>query len=321
MLAADRAGSRGLTPRCRADLAGAFIIRAGQGLDRAAAVLAGTPPEQRWATLALLARFGPRPGTPAHVEWGHRASPVTPGLPDPASLNAITGVWSKLVGRSAAKRAAIVAECIRNHAGTGAEWTSVPLLAFPLGAGFRGASDAEAHLVGDPVAIAGTVAALTRETDRDASLARGAAVLGLTGSTLHDLARIAHEVHVTAFRNERRAVEQQAYEDGERVLAAERARLPRGRSPRPPPSSTELRRWILSAPLDLLRELARAARGPAGPLTLRAAMQQAGLAFPDPAGTIGQTVAWYLEERAPALLDMPTFLVRADGMVHQHAPR
>lgn len=331
VLARDRAVSRRLSPRARAEMAGQLIRQpaaraagrsggprlTGREHERAAAVLAGAPPAQRWATMAILASLAPRPGSPAYREWSRRASPATPGLPDPDTLRAVAAVWSKLVGKSAPERGAIVAECIHEHAASNTDWASIPLLAFALGAGFSSASEDGAQLAGDPVAIAGTTAALSRAMQGDASLTGAAASTGITAETLEDLIRTAHERHVDDLRDERRAVEKEAAEVTERVLAANRARLPRGRSPRPPPSSDELRRWVLAAPIALLTEVVRAAAGPAGPLTLRAAMREAGLAFPDPAGTIGQTVAWYLEERAPALLDMPTFLVRGEGMIPQ----
>jgi hypothetical protein len=67
--------------------------------------------------------------------------------------------------------------------------------------------------------------------------------------------------------------------------------------------------------------MARGACGPAGALTLRAALAGAGLHFPDPPETVAQTVAWYLEERAPSVLDLPSFPGRGDGLFRTRPAR
>lgn len=332
LLADERAQSRLLTPQGRAERvvellaaapaagrgargAGAAADTDVSGPERAAAVLAGAPAEQRWATLAMLAGHLPRPGAPAREAWHRLASPRTPGLPDPDTVAMVAGVWSRLVGRPAAARAALLAETIRQHAAGGATaWDRVPHLALPLGAGFPGAERGEPHLAGDPAAAAATLHALRRMVRGDRALADDAAALGLTPAVLGELIRSAHRLHAAALRDERRAVERAAADEAERVQAAAAVRLPRGRSQPPPPHSDALRRWVLAVSEELLAELARAARGPGGPLVLRAALDAAGTAFPDPPGTVAQAITWYLEERAPRLLDLPSFLVRGDGL-------
>ena len=336
LLAEERAASRLLTPRERAArvvelLSLSLPPEPGARLgarpagdasetdvsppERAAAVLAGAPAEQRWATLAVLAGHLPRPGTPGWEAWHRLASPRTPGLPDPETALAVAGVWSRLVGRSAAARAAALAETIRQHAAAGATaWDRVPHLALPLGAGFPEAERGEPHLAGDPAAAAATLHALRAAVLGDRALADDAAALGLTAHVLGELIRSAHRLHVATLREERRAVERAAADEAERVQAAETVRLPRGRSQPPPPHSDALRRWVLAVSEELLVELARAARGPGGPLVLRAALDAAGPAFPDPPGTVAQADQWYLEERVPRVLDLPSFLVRGDGL-------
>jgi hypothetical protein len=32
--------------------------------------------------------------------------------------------------------------------------------------------------------------------------------------------------------------------------------------------------------------------------------------------SVAQVITWYLEERAPALLDLPSFIGRDDGLLH-----
>jgi hypothetical protein len=56
-----------------------------------------------------------------------------------------------------------------------------------------------------------------------------------------------------------------------------------------------------------------------GPLRIRSALHACGTHFADPPGTIAAVLAWYLEERDPAVLDAPTFLVRADGLARTRA--
>lgn len=336
LLAEERTRSRLLTPRERAErvaelLAPELAVErparrgarpAGEDADagvspaeRAAAVLAGAPAEQRWATLAMLAGHLPRPGTPAREAWHRLASPRTPGLPDPDTILAVAGVWSRLVGRSAEQRAALLAQAAREHAAGGATaWERVPPLALPLGAGFPEAARGEPHLAGDPAAAAATLHALRSMVLGDRALADDAAALGLTACVVDELVRSAHRLHVATLREERRAVERAAADEADRVHAAEAVRLPRGRSQPPPPHSDVLRRWVLAVSVEFLVELARAARGPGGPLVLRAALDAAGTAFPDPPGTVAQAVRWYLEERVPRVLDLPSFLVRGDGL-------
>ncbi|HEU4456424.1 MAG TPA: DUF6166 domain-containing protein [Longimicrobium sp.] len=332
LLADEGARSRLLTPQARAERVaellapalaadgGARGAREGAGTgvsspELAAAVLAGAPAEQRWATLAMLAGHLPRPGTPAREAWHRLASPRTPGLPDPDTVATVAGVWSRLVGRPAAARAALLAQAIRQHAAGGATaWDGVPHLALPLGAGFPAAARGEPHLAGDPAAAAATLHALRAAVRGDRALADAAAALGLTADVLGELTRSAHRLHAATLRDERRAVERDAADEAERVHAAEAVRLPRGRSQPPPPHSDALRRWVLAVSEELLVELARAARGPGGPLVLRAALDAAGTVFPDPPGTVAQAITWYLEERAPRLLDLPSFLVRGDGL-------
>jgi hypothetical protein len=337
-LAAERARSRALSPRDRAARMARLLAtalgwklpaRAGADpdpdvadsgsaaalLERAAAVLAGSPAGQRWATVALLARHLPSAGSPAREAWRREASPRTPGLPDPDTVVQIATVWSRLVGRPARERAALLSGTIREQAERGApSWTAVPSLALPLGGGCSAALRGELHLAGDPAAVAATLHALRTALLEDHALAAQATVLGLTPGVLSELIGSAHRLHVLTLRQERQAIEARAAEEAARVQTAEAVRLARGRGRRPPPHSTVLRRWLLSISEDLLIELARAARGPAGALTLRAAMRGAGVSFPDPAGTVAQAVAWYLEERVPRVLDMPTFLVRGDGL-------
>jgi hypothetical protein len=337
-LAAERRSSRALSPRDRAARVACLLAAAlgweppgragaapapeldldGAGaplLARAAAVLAGSPAEQRWATMALLAGHLPRAGTAAWHAWQSEASPRTPRLPDPDTVVQIAAAWSRLVGRSARERAALLAETIRDHAARGAPpWTAAPQLALPLGGGFPAALRGELHLAGDPAAAAATLHALRTALMEDGALATEAAALGLTPGVLGELIGAAHRLHVLTLRRERQAIEEQAAEEAARVQAAEAVRIARRRARRPPPHTAALRQWLLSVPEDLLVELARAARGPAGALTLRAAMEGAGVAFPDPAGTIAQAVGWYLEERVPRVLDTPTFLVRGDGL-------
>jgi hypothetical protein len=332
----EHAASRSLQPRARAERAAELITRATGAqrrqrhtslpeaevdLRRSAAVLNGAPAEQRWSTLALLALNGPETGTPAWRRWREVASPTTAGLPDPVETAAVAAVWSRLVGKPPAARAAIVAEAIRSHAGMPVRWDAVPVIGFALGSALRGDPGQMPCVVGDPVAIAANITALTQMLASEPERADEAASLALHPATLEEQFRAAHAFHLGTLREERRAVEKAAADDGERILAAERARLPRTRSPRPPPASPELKRWILAAPVPLLKELARAARGPAGALTLRAAMHSAGLVFPDPAGTVCACIPWYLEERAPGLLDLPSFLIRSDGLCTAPAPR
>jgi hypothetical protein len=333
LLAEERARSRALSPRDRASRVASLVGTAlgwgaravegaeadaagatGLALQRAAAALAGAPAEQRWATVALLAGHLPRAGTPARDAWQREASPRTPGLPDPGTVILVASVWSRLVGRGPKERAALLAATIRDEAARGATaWTAVPQLALPLGGGFPAALRGEFHLAGDPAAAAATLHALWRVLE-DGALAARAAALGLTPGVLAELIGSAHRLHVLTLGGERRAIEARADEEAERIRAADRVRLARGRGRRPPPHSAALRQWLLRVSEDLLVELARAARGPAGALTLRSAMQAAGVRLPDPAGTVARAVTWYLEERAPRVLDSPSFLVRGDGL-------
>ncbi len=328
-LADERARSRTLLPPARAARVAALVGAApgdrteadprtddGPGpWARAAAVLGGAPPEQRWATLALLAGHLPPPGSPARDAWQRAASPATPGLPDPGTVTEVAAVWSRLVGRTARERAALLAAAIREEAGRGSRaWAQVPRLALPLGGAVPDALRGELSAAGDPVAIAATLHALGELLADDPALAARAAALGLSAEVLAGLSRSAHAFHVHTLRLERRECEAEAASEGARVRAAAAVRLGRGRVRPPPPHSPALRRWLLAVSEDLLLELARAARGPAGALALRAAMRGAGVAFPDPPGTVAQACLWYLEERVPAVLDPEAFPVRGDGL-------
>ncbi|HWK88854.1 MAG TPA: DUF6166 domain-containing protein [Longimicrobium sp.] len=283
---------------------------------RAAAVLAGAPAPERWSTLAALARRLPPTGSAARRAWDEAASPRTPCLPDPATVLSIAGIWDRLAARSPAERAVLLGELMVEHAAAGGTaWSDLPMLALPLGAGFQDALRGDAHLAGDPVAATATLRALQARMLADTWISAAAAALGLTGDVIAAQIRAAHRLHTSTLRDTRRAMETAAAAAREYVMAAEAARLPRGRSRTPPPSSEPLRRWILAAPEGLLKVLARAARGPAGPLTVRAALRGSSLTFPDPPGTVAQAIAWYLEERAPWVLDLPTFIGRGDGLV------
>lgn len=330
LLADERAQSRVLCPRDRAARVAALVADAlgdrRPGADavtdapdlilrRAAAALAGAPPEQRWATVAMLAGHLPRAGTPARDAWQREASPRTPGLPDPGTVVLVAAVWSRHVGRRPRERAALLATTIREEAACGrTAWTAVPQLALPLGGGFPEALRGELHLAGDPAAAAATLHALRAAVMEDSVLAAAAAALGLTPAVIAERIGSAHRLHVLTLGEERRAIEARADAEAERIRAAEAVRLARGRGRPPPPHSAALRQWLLAVPEDLLAELARAARGPAGALTLRAAMRAAGVRLPDPAGTVARAVTWYLAERAPRVLDTPSFLVRGDGL-------
>jgi hypothetical protein len=265
--------------------------------------------------VALLAGHLPPAGSPAREAWHREAAPRTPGLPDPDTVERVAAVWSRLVSRPARERAALLAGTIRDEAERGAfAWTAVPQLALPLGGGIPAALRGELHLAGDPAAVAATLHALRTALLEDRALTDQAAALRLTPGVLEELVRSAHRLHVLTLRQERREIERRAAEEAARVQAAEAVRLARGRVRPPAPHSDTLRRWLLRISEDLLVELARAARGPAGALALRAAMRGAGVSFPDPAGTVAQAVVWYLEERVPRVLDTPAFLVRGDGL-------
>jgi hypothetical protein len=288
---------------------------AGFQLVRAAAVLAGAAPPERWATLAALADILPTPGSLLRQAWSREASPVTSGLPGPETIEAVARAWRVAGNKAPRERADVVAAEIGYEAESRpGRWTSVPLLSLALGAGCESAYRGEAYLAGDPVSTTGTLRALAKRMADDPGLASAAARLGLTGDTLADRRRAAAELHAWTLRAERRRLECGAAHALERVHAAAAARLPRGRSPAPAPSSAALRGWVLAASVHVVLEMARGARGPAGALTLRAALAGAGLHFPDPPETVAQTVAWYLEERAPSVMDLPSFPARADGL-------
>jgi hypothetical protein len=332
-IAAARRHSRSLSPRARAERV-AGLVRSGTGgasradhdsasgcdsafeLARAAAFLDGAPAEQRWATLGLLADMLPPPASPAREAWRQAAAPVTPGLPAPATITAVGDVWSRLVGLGGPERARALARVIRGRSGTCDSWRRVPELAFALGAGDSHVTGGTACLAGDPVMAVATLRALEEATAADAGLREDAARLGLTPPGIAECGRAAHALHVDHLRAERRAAEDDAAAEMERVRAAEAMRLPRGRSQRPPPASDTLRDWALDASLPLLMQLVRAARGPEGPLQLRAVLHACEVVFPDPPGTVAATLAWTLEEGAPRILDAPTFLVRSDGLPH-----
>lgn len=335
LVAAERERSRDLAPASRASHVADLVSRGtgihphrtrgrlpgrpmadGRELERAAALLEGAPPEQRWATLALLAGHLPPAGSAAREAWRTAAAPITPGLPDPDSITAVAAVWSRLVGRAAAERAGILAEAIRSGAPSSREWRTVPLLAYPLGGGIPSIHRSEICIAGDPLQAAATLHALSAAIDVDPGLRTDAESIGLSTATIAECTRAAHALHVGHLRTARREAESQAAANMQRVQAAEAARLPRGRSQPPPPASDALRRWALEAPLPLLMELARTGRGPDGPLALRGALHACGIVFPDPAGTVAATLTWYTEERNPAVLDAPTFLIRADGLPH-----
>lgn len=334
-IAAARRHSRSLSPRARAERV-AGLVRSGTGagtpasttragrrghdsafdLGRAAALLDGAPAEQRWATFGLLADMLPPPGSPEREAWRQAAAPLTPGLPAPATIAAVGDAWSRLVGLGAPERARALARVIRSRSGTCDSWRTVPQLAFALGAGDSHVTGGIACLAGDPVMAVATLRALEEAVAGDAGLREDAARLGLTASGIAECARAAHALHAEHLRAARRAAEDDAAAEMERVRAAQAMRLPRGRSQRPPPASDTLRDWALDAPLPLLMQLVRAARGPAGPLQLRAVLHACGVVFPDPPGTVAATLAWTLEEGAPRTLDAPTFLIRGDGLPH-----
>jgi hypothetical protein len=322
-VAQDRQRSRELSPATRA-VQIADLVACGTGaapgtaedpLAQAAALLDGSPPDQRWATLALIAGRLPPEGSPSRDTWRRIASPVTPGLPEPDTIAAVASVWSRLVGRPATERAEIMASAIRANAGAaGLDWRSVPVLSFVAGSGDPGVTQRNLCLAGDPVAASATLHALTAALNADAGLRGAATRIGLSLDTVAECRRAAHAAHSDYLRGERRNAESGASEEMQRVQAAEAARLPRGRSRRPPPASDTLRRWALTSPLALVTELARAGRGSAGPPALRAALEACGISFPDPAGTVAATLTWYAEERNPAALDAPVFLIRGDGL-------
>ncbi|HEU4881860.1 MAG TPA: DUF6166 domain-containing protein [Longimicrobium sp.] len=333
-IAASRRHSRSLSPRARAERV-VGLITSGTGgrtraddsqtasgfdsafeLARAAAFLDGAPAEQRWATLGLLAGMLPPPGSPGRESWRQAAAPATPGLPAPAAVAAVREVWSRLVGLGAPERARALAEIIRDRSGTCDSWRLIPQLAYALGAGDSQVTGGISCLAGDPVMAVATLRALEEATAANASLREDAARLGLTHSGIAECTRHAHALHVDHLRAARRAAEDDAAAEMERVRAAEAMRLPRGRSHRPPPASETLRDWALDAPLPLLMQLVRAARGPAGPLQLRAVLHASEVVFPDPPGTVAATLAWTLEEGAPRMLDAPAFLIRGDGLPH-----
>lgn len=329
-LAAERHHSRSLSPRARADRV-AGLVASGTGtarfaedeatfgaaashLERAAALLDGSPAEQRWATLALLADLLPPPGTPAREAWRQAAAPLTPGLPSPAAVAAVAEAWSQLVGLRPPERARMLAGTIRSRAATCADWRAIPHLAFALAPGDPSITGGTACLAGDPVTAAATLRALARLIADDTDLRVDAARLGLTASTLANCTRAAHALHVEALRATRRSAEADGAAEFERVRAAEAMRLPRGRSHRPPPASEALRRWALDAPLPLVMELVRASRGCGGPLQLQAVLHACEVVFPDPPGTVAASLTWMLEEGAPRILDTPAYVVRGDGL-------
>jgi hypothetical protein len=282
---------------------------------RAAAILSAAPARERWATVAALARMIPHGEGRWRREWHEVASPVTPGLPDPETIATIQELHLRLGGRPAAERAELVAASIRARAGSaGARWQDVPSIALPLGAGFPDAFRGDPHLAGDPVAAAATLHALRSLIARDPSLAAAAEGLGLTPPVIAGQIRAAHQLHVCTLRDERRSADAAASAEGEYVRAAEAARLPRTRSRRPPHASSALVRWALAAPEATLEELAWLAAGPGGPVYVGHVLEQCGIRLPDPPGTVAQALRWYLEERVPRLLDLPSFLGRGDGL-------
>jgi len=283
---------------------------------RAAAVLDGAPPAERWSTLAELATHIPEPNTPAERAWHGAASPYTPGLPDPATVRTVATVVRLIAGQPAQQRAELLADTIRTEAERipNAHWRNVPALAVSLGAEIESAYRGEACLAGDPVHVAATAAALGRAFTASPELAEAATRLALNAHGLSDRIAAANHLHLSTLRDRRRAIERAAQIRDSYLAAAEAARLPRSRSNPPPPTSLELRRWVLAVPSDVLVDLARYGRTAAGPPAVAEAMRDAGLCFPDPPGTIATTLRWYLEERMPRMLDMPSFPFRGDGL-------
>jgi len=330
VLIRHRHESRDLSPDVRARRIAVLITRAageipgrgqpghppplddGREYERAAAMLDATPPEQRWATLALLAAELRAACRAVRESWSRSASPVTPGLPSPEAASEIAATWSCLVGKTPADRTRVLVAAIHAAAlASAGSWQGIPLLACTLGGSDRG----DRCLAGDPVVAVATLQSLASEFEADPALRTAGAQLGLTPEAIAECRVRAHDLHVDDLREVRRSAEQTAAAESQRVQAAYTTRLPRGRSQRPPPTSATLRRWAVGAPLPLLREQARLARTPGGPLALRSVLLACGMVFPDPPGTVAAALCWYLEERDPSILDPGVFPIRGDGLL------
>lgn len=281
---------------------------------RAVATLNGAPPAERWPTVARLADRLPPVGSPGDVAWHRLAAPLTPGLPDPDRVRRVADAWSPLARVPAPHRPAVVLDTVRASPGGECHcWTSVPLLALALGADLGHGLEGEDHRRGDPLLAAAAIHAIRAAIAGDAATREAATRLGLAPDVLRVQAEFAHAAHVRDLRLVRQRIERAAAAEGDYALAAGGARLSRSRSHPPPPSSPALREWVTSAPLEALEHALFVAHGPGGAMSLPAALRGAGRAFRDPPGTIAHTIAWYLEERAPARLDLPAFPGRCDG--------
>jgi hypothetical protein len=206
-LARERDESRGLSPAARAERIGQLVVSAlrwdgparreasaevallltepgAEGADgpgsagfqlvRAAAVLAGAAAPERWATLAALAGVLPLPRSLLRQAWGREASPATPGLPGPETIEAVALAWRMTGEKPPRRRADLVAAVIRSEAESSpGRWTSVPLLALTLGAGCEEALRGEGYMAGDPVSTTGTVRALAERMADDCARSGG----------------------------------------------------------------------------------------------------------------------------------------------------